>query len=301
LRLLVLGANGQVGRELTRAAKIASFEVRPLGHEELDIGDKAALRAAIGPSFDLVVNAAAYTAVERAESDVANAFRINAEAPRHIAEACATANVPMVHFSTDYVFDGAISRPYTEADQTNPLGIYGQSKLDGEEAVRRTLPKHIILRTSWIYAAHGQNFVRTMLRLGERNERELSVVDDQTGCPTAARDLAEAVIRLAPLLKEERLPWGTYHCAGSGVTTWYGFANEIFRLRKVLTGMTPPAVKPVPSSQYPSKCPRPKNSALDCGLLRQRAGIELRPWPSALQEVMTDLLPERALASQAPD
>lgn len=301
MRLLILGANGQLGRELTRAAQIAAFEAMPLGRDQLDITDNAALEAAVGQSFDLVLNAAAYTAVEKAESDADNAFRINSEGARQVAEACALAGIPMVHFSTDYVFDGAMPTPYTEAEPTNPLGVYGKSKLAGEEAVRRTLPRHIILRTSWVYAAHGQNFVKTMLGLGEKRNRGLVVVDDQTGCPTAARDLAEAVIALAPLLKEERLPWGIYHCAGSGVTTWYGFAKEIFRLRQELTGLEPPIITPVPSSEYPSKCPRPKNSALDCRLLSQRTGIELRPWPSALREVMVDLMAQRLAANRVRD
>jgi len=301
LKLLILGANGQLGRELARAGEIASFETRALGREEGDITDRAALEAAIGPGFDLVINAAAYTQVEKAESETDQAFAVNAEGARFVAETCAVGRVPLVHFSTDYVFDGVLPAPYTEADPTNPLGVYGKSKLAGEEAVKRAHQRHIILRTSWVYAAHGQNFVRTMLRLGEASGRKLTVVDDQTGCPTAARDLAEAVIALAPWLKDERLPWGIYHCAGSGVTTWYAFAKEIFRLRQELTGLAPPIVAPIPSSEYPSKCPRPKNSALDCERLRRLTGIALRPWQTALREVMTDLMAERLAANRAPD
>jgi len=206
----------------------------------------------------------------------------------------------LVHFSTDYVFDGALTRPNTEVDPTNPLGVYGKSKLNGEEGVRQTLQRHIILRTSWVYASHGQNFVKTMLELGEKRDR-LFVVDDQTGCPTAARDLAAAVMALAPLLKAERLAWGIYHCAGSGVTTWYGFAKEIFRLRQELTGLEPPIITPALSNEYPGKCPRPKNTALGCQLLQQRTGIALRPWQLALREVMADLMSQRLPVNRVRD
>lgn len=300
MRLLILGANGQLGRELTRAAQKASFDPTPLGRSQVDITDSDALQSAIGSGFDLVLNAAAYTAVERAEEEAEEAFRINSEGARQVAGACALVSVPMVHFSTDYVFDGAVSEPYTEVHQPNPLGVYGKSKRAGEIAVQRVLPQHIILRTSWVYAAHGHNFVRTMLALSEKQGR-LEIVDDQTGCPTSARDLAEAVIALAPLLREERVPWGIYHCAGKGMTSWYGFAKETFRLRQEMSGLEPPILTPVPSSRYPTKCPRPKNSALDCSLLSRRTGIELRPWQLALRQVMVELMSQPVAENPARD
>jgi dTDP-4-dehydrorhamnose reductase len=275
--------------------------MRSLSRKDCDITDRAALEAAIGPEFDLIVNAAAYTQVEQAESDSRKAFAVNEDGARLVAETCAASGVPLVHFSTDYVFDGTLPRPYTEADATHPLGVYGKSKLAGEQAIIRAHERHIILRTSWVYAAHGHNFVKTMLRLGEDKDRKLAVVADQTGCPTSARDLAEAVNVLAPLLKTARLPWGVYHCAGAGTTTWHGFAQEIFRLREELTGLGPPVVGAIPSSEYPSKCPRPKNSALDCGRLQRLTGIALRPWQTALREVMAELMAERLAASRAPD
>ncbi|SME98709.1 dTDP-4-dehydrorhamnose reductase [Tistlia consotensis] len=290
MRLLVFGADGQVGRALAAAAGPRGVELALLDRRAADLCDPAAVAAAIeAAGADLVVNAAAYTAVDRAESDAATAFAVNEAGPAAIAEACARHDLPLVHFSTDYVFDGAGERPYREDDPTGPLGVYGRSKLAGEVAVRARWPRHLVLRTSWVYAAWGHNFVRTMLRLAEERDA-LSIVDDQRGCPTAAPDLAAAVLAIAPALLRPEAAWGTYHAAGAGIVSWYGFACEIFRLRERLTGRAGPALRPIPTSAYPTPAPRPRNSALDCALLRQTFGVALPPWQDSLERVLQRLL-----------
>ncbi len=290
MRILVFGNAGQVSRAIVRAAPKVGIEVTALGRKHADITDGAAVRDAVArvrPAA--VVNAAAHTAVDRAEGEPGAAFAANAEGAGHVAEACQMAAIPLVHISTDYVFDGRKQGGYVETDPVNPLGVYGRSKLAGERAVATACSRHLILRTSWVYSSDGNNFVRTMLRLAEER-KELSVVDDQHGCPTTADDLAALVCAL--LARPDGLDgrWGVYHAAGSGATSWFGFASEVFRQREELVGPEPPVVHAVPTSANPTPAPRPANSVLDCGLLRTTFGLDVPFWSDSLRRCLRTLL-----------
>jgi dTDP-4-dehydrorhamnose reductase len=223
-----------------------------------------------------VVNAAAYTKVDLAETEIEAARRGNEIGPGVLAATCAAAGVPLVHISTDYVFDGSQQGAYRESDPIAPLGVYGRTKAAGETAVRAALPEHIILRTSWVYGAFGNNFLKTMLRLAATKD-ELRVVADQRGCPTSTRDIAAAILALAPRLIAREKVWGTYHFAGTGVTTWHGFATGIVAAQAPLTGRKPPVV-PITTAEFPTAARRPANSELDCGLFAKTFGFRARRW-----------------------
>ena len=232
VRLLLTGAGGQLGREILEAGAQpgSNLTIVPLTRSDLDITEPEALRHALTrQNPDILVNAAAYTNVDRAESEPGLAFAVNRDGAENLAAACSQANVPLIHVSTDYVFDGRGTRPYREEDPVSPLNAYGRSKAEGEDRIRARHPEHVILRTSWLYATHGRNFLTTMLRLGRERE-SLSVVNDQSGCPTWAGDLAGAILHIAAALFRTPSPWGTYHCSNRGETTWYGFAESIFEL-----------------------------------------------------------------------
>jgi dTDP-4-dehydrorhamnose reductase len=290
LRILVTGSRGQLGREVLRAP--AGEAVERVGLGELDIADRTAVLAAVAAaSPGLVVNCAAYTAVDDAESDRDAAFRVNRDGPANLAEACARSNVPLIHLSTDYVFSGEKGAPYDEDDAVDPINVYGASKAAGEAAVRERHELHVILRTSWLYGAHGRNFVRTMLRLAE-SESEIRVVDDQQGSPTAAPDLAAAILRIAERATGGELLSGTYHCCNSGTTTWFGFATAIFETAIFKTGGSPaPRLVPIATAEMPRPARRPRFSVLDCRRLAAAWGIEMRPWRAALADVLGELQP----------
>ena len=284
LRVLVTGANGQLGRELVEQGRGRGMAVIGLTRTGLDIADEAAVRRAVEEvDGDLVINAAAYTAVDAAESEPERAFASNADGPRHLARACAGRGLPLVHVSTDYVFDGRKATGYVEDDPVDPINVYGASKEAGERAVREELPAHVILRTSWVYGPHGRNFVRTMLELAAR-QRQLRVVADQHGCPTAAGDLAEAALTVAERLHSGSGPRGTFHLAGGGSTSWHGFAQAVMELC-LPPGAPVPEVLPIPTSEFPRPARRPAHSILDCGRIGRLYGIEPRPWREALAEV----------------
>ncbi|MBL28871.1 MAG: dTDP-4-dehydrorhamnose reductase [Rhodospirillaceae bacterium] len=281
IRLLVTGAGGQVGRALLEAAPLVDVLVTGLGHSSLDITRKDEVAERIAAERpDIVVNAAAYTAVDKAESETEAAFAANETGPANLAAACDTLGMPLIHLSTDYVFDGRAEGPYGEDDPVAPLGTYGRSKEAGERAVRRSNSRHVILRTAWVFGASGHNFLRTVLRLAEDRD-ELRIVDDQYGCPTPARDIADAVLTLAPQLLERPETAGTYHFCGAGPTTWFGFADAIVEAAAPLTGRRPRLV-PIPSSAYPTPAPRPANSVLDCRKIGETFGIGQRPWREGL-------------------
>ena len=290
--VMLVGADGQLGWEVARRAFVASMSCHACDVTELDITQRdAVLRAVERLAPAVVVNAAAYTAVDKAESDPEAAFAVNRDGARHLAEACAAANVPLIHISTDYVFDGDKQTSYLESDPAVPLGVYGQSKLAGEEAVRQACPRHVILRTSWLYGVHGANFVKTMLRLGREREK-LRVVDDQHGSPTFAGDLADAVLTLAGRVRSGDWPdggFGTFHCAGQGATTWCGFAREIFAAAAPTLGRQP-EIEAISTDNYPTAARRPLHSVLDCGLIARVHGIALRPWRPALAEAVHAVL-----------
>lgn len=290
MKLLVTGAGGQLATELVRQA--GDCQIVALTQTEFDITDAVAVfRVVEKVAPDAVVNAAAYTAVDCAESEVEIAFAANRDGPAHLAAACAAYAIPLLHVSTDYVFDGSKAGVYTEEDPPGPgsLGVYGQSKAAGEAAVRDVLPEHIILRTSWVFSAHGNNFVKTILRLaGERDE--LRVVADQYGCPTAARDLAAAILTMFPLVAAHGGRWGTYHFCQPEVTTWHGFTEAIVDQART-TGLQVRVqnIVPITTADYPTPARRPANSVLDCTKLTSVFGIQPRPWRVSLQEVIQEL------------
>lgn len=286
MSIVVVGAGGQVGRELV--ARAGHRQLCGLDRAALDITSPAAVAAALAATgAGLVINAAAYTAVDKAESEQDAAFAANRDGPAALAEACATAGIPLLHLSTDYVFDGSAPAAYVESAPVAPLGVYGLSKWQGEEAIRRRLPQHVILRVSWVFGAFGNNFVRTMLRLG-RERSELRVVADQRGAPTHAGAIAEALLSLADRgLRGETLPWGTYHYTGTPVTSWHGFAEAIFDDALALGLLDKkPLVHPIATAEYPTPARRPANSALDGTLAATKLQLRFAPWRDGLHETL---------------
>ncbi|MEK1904447.1 MAG: dTDP-4-dehydrorhamnose reductase [Pseudomonas sp.] len=280
MKVLITGRNGQVSRELQLSLPHAELLV--FGQEQLDLASSDAIRQqvrAVRP--DLIINAAAHTAVDQAESEPELAFAINAVAPGVLAEEAATLGVPLIHYSTDYVFDGSKSGPYSEDDATGPLGVYGRSKLAGEDAIRAVNGQHLILRTSWVYSLHGKNFLLTMQRLLQERE-ELRVVGDQVGAPTWAGSIARATRELIQHWQNGQAgPWGTYHLTGLGETSWFGFASAIAEQLR-LQGKPSARLEPIPSSAYPTPAQRPLNSRLDCSRLQREWNIRLPDWHDAL-------------------
>ncbi|WP_175766492.1 dTDP-4-dehydrorhamnose reductase [Burkholderia cenocepacia] len=286
MTIVVTGALGQVGRELVLRA--GEQPLVGLSRTALDIADADAVRRALDEQrATLVINAAGWTAVDRAEAESDAAWRANRDGPAVLADACAARGIPLLHLSTDYVFDGRLPGPYAETAAVAPLGTYGRSKLAGEDAVRERLPdRHLILRVAWVFGAHGSNFVRTMLRLARERE-VVGVVADQYGGPTHAGAIADALLTIAARYRAgEALRWGTYHLCGTPVTTWHGFAETIFTEAR-RTGLIDrvPWVRPIRTDAYPLPAPRPANSALDCSLLREHFGVESPSWIAGLTDV----------------
>lgn len=293
---LVFGGNGQVGQELLRALAPLGPVVATTRSGKLADGSNCetadfnapeslpALLDRLQPS--VVVNAAAYTAVDKAEQEPEAAFRANAQAPGVIARWCAAHGVPMVHYSTDYVFNGQGTAPYMEDEATAPLGVYGSSKRAGEEAVRAAGGRHLIFRTAWVYASHGGNFLRTMLRVGAERD-ELRVVADQVGTPTPAALIADVT---AQALQHSGQLSGTWHLTASGQTSWHGFAEAIFA-EAVAMGVLAkaPSVQPISSAEYPTPAKRPAWSVLDNSKLQHDFGIELPAWQAGLHQVMSEI------------
>lgn len=288
MKLLVLGAGGQVGQELCRFAWPAGYELAAFDRAGLDIAVRDQVFAAMTRERpDIVVNAAAYTAVDRGESEPEAASAANCTGPANLAAGCHDAQIPLVHISTDYVYDGTKTGAYLEDDPVAPLGVYGRTKEAGERAVRAVIAEHVILRTAWVYSAHGRNFVKTMLRLAEAH-RVLRVVADQEGSPTSAADIAAAIARVVERLAAGDTRWGTYHFAGAGAVTWHGFAEAIFDLAAPWRG-PPPRVEAITTADYPTPARRPANSVLDCSRIAAAFGIAPRPWREALAEVIKEI------------
>ena len=289
MRLLVTGRNGQVATSLAeRAAAHPGIEVLALGRPELDLENPATVEAAIAAARpDLVVNAAAYTAVDKAESDSGRAFAANRDGAAAAARAAARLGVPVIHLSTDYVYPGDKPSPYVESDATGPSSVYGQSKLEGEQAVMAAHPQALIFRTSWVYSPFGANFVKTMLRIGKDRD-VVRVVADQHGNPTSAIDIADAILRLAPGLGSTPAG-GIYHLCGSGSTTWCGLAQAIFA-ESGKRGGPAPRVEAITTAEYPTPARRPANSRMDTAAFTARFGFALRPWPDAVAETVARLL-----------
>ncbi|MFO0725575.1 MAG: dTDP-4-dehydrorhamnose reductase [Myxococcota bacterium] len=288
MRIFVAGDRGQLGTELHRAAWPQGTVVTGADLPALDITEREKVAAALETAApDILINASAYTAVDKAESERERAFAVNETGPRILAELAAARGIPVVHVSTDYVFDGEKTTPYLEDDPVAPLGVYGASKEAGERAVRAGNPRHLLLRTSWVYAAHGANFVRTMIRLaGERDQ--LRVVHDQRGRPTSARQLAGVIARLAPRMREPGFAFGTYHFAGAGACTWWELASATLDRARAHTGRRPEII-PITTAEYPTPARRPKSSVLDTGKLERSFGLSPEPWTEELDQVIAAL------------
>ena len=280
MRLLVLGRSGQLASSLAEHPMPPGSTVKAAGRPECDLGDAASIAAAMDRfSPTIVVNAAAYNAVDRAEIETAEAFAVNGEAPGRIAALCAERKIPLVHVSTDYVFDGEKGSPYVEDDPTRPLNAYARSKRAGEVAVAESLREHVILRTAWVHSPFGSNFVKTMLTLSQ-TKPVIRVVSDQRGSPTYAPHLAAAIVMIAGSIgrgKSPTEPWGIYHAVGSGETSWYGFASEVFQ-QAAHFGWRHPQLEPVKAADFAGRGPRPADSRLDTGKLRRTFGVSLPDW-----------------------
>lgn len=291
MHILVAGNSGQVARALVACATGGPHEVTAIGRPVLDLGQHETIVAALeNVRPDIVINAAAYTAVDQAEDDEALATDINATGPGALARACAQRHVPILHISTDYVFDGRASISYSESDPVSPIGAYGRSKLAGEIAVRKENPHHLIFRTAWVYSPYGRNFVKTMLALAE-TRNEISVVDDQIGCPTSAHDIADALLAVVDCYSTapDDLPVGVFHLAGTGIASWADMAAEIFRTSAAMGGPSA-QVRRIRSEDFPTKAHRPANSRLDCTKLNQVFGIQLPAWRTSLKACVEQLL-----------
>ncbi len=287
---MIAGAQGQVGSELAVQSRSFGITAVALTRAQLDIRNREAVRQAILEAApDYVVNAAAYNAVDRAEKEPDTALAVNRDGPAHLASACATVGIPLVHISTDYVFDGTQAWPYRETDSPAPLGRYGLSKLMGELAVREKLDRHIILRVSWVFSHHRDNFVRTVLRLAKTEER-LRMVADQESCPTAAQDIAGMILRLARQYQEQStLPWGTYHYCGAPATSRFDYAQAIVDVARTWQNLKVTELTPVPSSEFAAPAKRPTRSVLDCRHTCDTFGIEQPRWQPALKIVLEQL------------
>ena len=287
--LLVFGAGGQVGQELLALAAARDVAVVGITRGQADIADAdkvASLVATTRPR--LIVNAAAYTAVDRAESEPHAAEAGNVTGPAALARAAEAAGVPLLHLSTDYVFDGSKHGAYAEEDPIAPLGVYGRTKAEGEARVRAAT-RHVILRTAWVYGAHGNNFLKTMLRLAGERDR-LRVVGDQHGCPTATIDIAEAILAVDRTLAGGRQAYGTFHFAGTGDTSWHGFAEAIVSAHASRTGRRPP-VDAITTADYPTPARRPVNSRLTSDRFADTYGYRAAPWRDRVGEVVARLVP----------
>lgn len=285
MRLLITGKQGQVGRCLTeKLLHEAGFEVLALSKGELDITDQNKVDDVVGDFLpNIIINAAAYTAVDKAEEQTSLAYGINRDGPRHLAVVSQNIGATLIHLSTDYVFDGDKASEYVETDRTNPLGVYGKSKLEGEQTIFELCDKHIIVRTSWVFGEYGNNFVKSMLRLGKEKER-LSIVGDQFGGPTYAGDIASSLIEIAHRIsKGDNLTYGVYHFSGLPHVSWFDFAEHIFKqaLAQGLISRKPELSK-IKSEEYTTSAKRPNNSRLHCEKLRTSFSIEASNWQVAL-------------------
>ncbi len=292
MKILIAGAQGQVGSELVVQTKAKGHEVFAFGSKQLNIADaQQVMQIAEKMKPDVIINAAAYTAVDKAESEQELAYAVNATGAENLALACKQLDIPLLHISTDYVFDGDKGSSYNEEDPATPIGVYGASKLQGDEKIIEIWPKHIILRVSWVFAQQGNNFVHTMLRLAEQRD-ELSIVDDQYGAPTSAVAISQCLLAIMnhSSFNQSNCPWGSYHLQSEPGVTWYQFAQEIFAQAKHLGLINKEMrLKPIPSSDYPTPVTRPANSKLDGSKLLHTFGITPAIWQADLHEILTQL------------
>lgn len=292
MKILLTGGSGQVGTEIRRRVhRWDGLTVIAPTRAELDLARPGEVAVAVHRyAPDIVINAGAYTAVDKAESEPDLAEAVNARAPGELAKACAARHVPVLHFSTDYVFPGDAEHPYRPEDATAPLGVYGATKLAGERALRAGCPQHLIFRISWVFAGHGANFVRTMLRLGAQRD-ELRIVADQVGGPTYAGHIADAALHMVDRYRRDgTLAWGTYHYAGAPDVSWYAFAGEIFA-RAVAAGILvrAPRLVPIATAEYPTPARRPLNSRMDCSATASVLGLPRPDWRVGLDLALAEL------------
>ena len=286
MKVLVLGSKGQLGRCLYDQLIKTDYEVVYASRADFDIGDLSSLSenvSLIKP--DIVINAGAYTAVDKAEDDKQMADLINHGAVAKLANACKALNAWLIHVSTDYVFDGTATKPYSEDDKTNPQGIYGDSKLNGELAITRSGCNHIIIRTAWVFSEYGNNFLKTMLRLGAGHD-ELSVVGEQIGCPTYAQDIAKAIVVMVPSLNSENSCAGIFHYCGDQPCSWYEFALAIFAEAETCGLKTPIRINPIDTAEYPTRAIRPAYSVLECSKINSTFGIAPSNWRDGIKSVL---------------
>jgi dTDP-4-dehydrorhamnose reductase len=293
MRILVAGGQGQVGSALAQQGLEQNLDLIALGRQDLDITSRESIAAVFAEyEPDLLINAAAYTAVDKAESEPELAYAINETATALLADACAERGIPMLHISTDYVFDGTKDSPYVESEPVNPVAVYAKSKEAGERALRERLERHIILRTSWVFGLQGNNFVKTMLRLAKDRDH-LTVVADQFGGPSSARGIAEALLKIAAQYQSgSSIAWGTYHYSQKPYVSWHQFAEAIVA-RAIEIGLVDHAVEvaPIPSSEFPTPVVRPKNSSLDTSALASSFGIVDSDWAADVDTVLVSLQP----------
>lgn len=290
-RILVIGSNGQLGRELVSQGSDFGVKIIGIDINELDIRNYVDVEKYLNKlEFSLVVNAAAYTAVDLAESEPDIAFAVNVDGPCNLAIVCNKKSIPLIHISTDYVFDGLKKDAYVEEDPISPVGIYAQSKAQGEQAIAERTEKYIIIRTAWLYSVHGNNFVKTMLRLA-REKNELKVVNDQFGCPTSAEDLAAIILEICNQIhgRSDLDVWEIYHYCGMGKTTWYGFAHKIFEIASAYENLGMINLKPITTEEYPTTVLRPVNSVLNCTRIEQTFGIRRKSWQDSLASTLQKL------------
>jgi dTDP-4-dehydrorhamnose reductase len=290
MNIFLIGKNGQVGYELHRSLSCIG-NIIALGRSELDLTDNGNIKAVIHDTKpDIIINAAAYTAVDKAETEQELAFQINAEAPKVIAEVASALNIPLIHYSTDYVYNGTGDEAWLESDETDPVNFYGETKRQGEIRIEQSGCDYLIFRTSWVYDARGHNFLNTMLRLAETKE-ELSIIDDQVGAPTYSRHIADATSSIISQSFLDDDFWGKhkgiYHLVGDGETTWYGFAEAIFNLNNK-AGINKLKLNPIPTKDYPTPAKRPANSRLNTDKLYQHFNIKLPHWKQSLALVLAD-------------
>lgn len=294
MRVLVLGKSGMLGRDVMDTFLEREFNVLGIDRKELDLEYPSRIpRVLKNADPDIVINCAAYTNVDLAEKEREKAMRINRDSPGVLAETCNAFGIPLIHVSTDYVFDGRSSRPYKENDPVCPVNYYGLTKKEGEDAIRSNLEKHIIVRTSWLYGRHGKNFVKTILRLAAERS-EIRVVADQFGSPTWAVELARALLKVVETIwrTENKAPWGTYHFAGLGETSWYKFAEEIVNRAKKYQDLTVRRVVPISTDQYPTPATRPGRSTLDSTKISETFGVTLTPWEESLSLMIKEYYDE---------
>jgi dTDP-4-dehydrorhamnose reductase len=297
MRFLLLGGAGQVGTEIRALAASSAVEVFAPERSAFDLTDPAAITRIVGAGpWSAAINAAAYTDVDRAEGEEAVAFAVNADAASRLADATARHAIPLIHISTDYVFDGRKNVPYVEQDKVGPLNVYGRSKLAGERGVCAANPRHFVLRTSWVYSPYGKNFVKTVLHLADERD-QLTIVADQRGCPTAACDIATACLTIAMrcAIGPDRVPYGVYHYAGAGEASWYEFATAIIDLAGDRLAKAPEIV-PIRTIDYPTPAVRPADTRLNCAAIERQFGVKLRAWRQPLADTIDRLLTNKGIS-----